>query len=74
MKSTVIIMPYVFLLTDISSWWLTKLNPNFALLVIIGGGGMAMAFVFMLVVSLYEMWILPRKLPAPDRRHSLFRD
>ncbi len=74
LKSTVIIMPYVFLLTDISSWWLTKLNPNFALLVIIGGGGMAMAFVFMLVVSLYEMWILPRKLPLADRRHSLFRD
>ena len=44
------------------------------LLVIAIGYGMAMAFVFMLVVSLYEMWILPRKLPAADRRHSLFRD
>jgi len=74
LKSTVIAMPYLFLLIDITSWWLTKLDPHFAVLVIIGGGGMAMSFVFMLVVSLYEMWLLPRKLPLPDRRNSLFRD
>ncbi len=73
LKTVVIVMPYVFLLTDITSWWLTKLNPNFALLVIIGGGGMAMAFLFMLVVSMFEMWILPYKLSFPDRRHALQR-
>jgi hypothetical protein len=73
LKGAAIVMPYVFLLMDITSWWLTKLNPNFALLVIMGGGGMAMAFVFMLVVSMYEMWILPRKLPFRDRRNALMR-
>ena len=66
-------MPYLFLVLDIASWWLTKLNPSFALMVIMGGAGMAMAFVFMLAVSLYEMWILPKKLPFPDRRHALTR-
>ena len=40
LKSTVIVMPYIFLLIDIASWWLTKLNPHFAWLVIIGGGTM----------------------------------
>jgi hypothetical protein len=74
LKATAITMPYVFLLTDITSWWLTKLNPHFALLVIVGGGGMAMAFVFMWVVSMYEMWLLPRRLGFPDRRHALRRD
>jgi hypothetical protein len=74
LKATAITMPYLFLLTDITSWWLTKLNPHFALLVIIGGGGMAMAFVFMWVVSMYEMWILPRKLPFLDRRQALRRN
>ncbi|SMF95433.1 hypothetical protein SAMN02949497_2796 [Methylomagnum ishizawai] len=73
LKGAAIVMPYVFLLLDITSWWLTKLNPNFALLVILGGGGMAMAFVFMWVVSMYEMWILPGKLPFPDRRNALTR-
>jgi hypothetical protein len=60
LKATVIVMPYVFLILDISSWWLTKLNPNFAWLVIIGGGAMALSFAFMWIVSMYEMWIMPR--------------
>jgi hypothetical protein len=73
LKGMAIVMPYVFLLLDITSWWLTKLNPHFALLVVIGGGGMAMAFVFMVVVSLYEMWVLPRQLPFHDRRNAWLR-
>jgi hypothetical protein len=72
-KGAAIVMPYVFLLLDIASWWLTKLDPHFALLVVMGGGGLAMAFVFMLTVSMYEMWILPGKLPFPDRRNALRR-
>lgn len=73
LKAAAIVMPYVFLLTDITSWWLTKLNAHFALLVVVGGGGMAMAFVFMWVVSFYEMWFLPRRLGFPDRRDALRR-
>ncbi|WNV03887.1 elongation factor-1 alpha [Candidatus Methylospira mobilis] len=61
-KCTSIVTPFVFLLLDIASWWLTKLNPHFAWLVILGGAGLAMAFVFMWVVSMYEMWVLPRYL------------
>lgn len=71
-KSAAIVMPYLFLLMDIASWWLTKLNPHFAWLVIIGGAGLAVAFVFMWVVSMYEMWILPRKIGV-DRRHAWVR-
>ncbi len=60
LKAIVIVMPYIFLIIDIASWWLTKLNPHFAWLVIIGGGSMALSFAFMWVVSMYEMWIMPR--------------
>ena len=74
LKSAAIITPYLFLLLDIASWWLTKLNPHFALLVVIGGSGLAMAFVFMWVVSMYEMWILPTRLPFLDRRDALRRN
>lgn len=73
LKCAAIIMPYVFLLLDITSWWLTKLNPHFALLVVSAGGGLAMAFVFMWVASMYEMWVLPRRLPFSDRRDALRR-
>ncbi|HEC73080.1 MAG TPA: elongation factor-1 alpha [Methylophaga aminisulfidivorans] len=69
LKVGVIITPYAFLIVDITSWWLTKLNPNFAYLVIIAGGAMAFSFAFMWCVSMYEMWILPRK--GPDSRDAL---
>lgn len=55
-KSIAIGMPYVFLLVDILSWWLTKLHPMFAILVILAGTGMAISFLFMWVVSIAEMW------------------
>jgi hypothetical protein len=69
LKAAVIVTPYVFLIIDITSWWLTKLNPNFAWLVIIGGGAMALSFAFMWTVSMYEMWIRPRK--GSDKRDAL---
>jgi len=55
-KCIAIGMPYLFLLVDILSWWLTKLNPMFAWLVIFAGAGMALSFLFMWVVSVMEMW------------------
>ncbi len=73
LKAAAVVIPYLFLILDIASWWLTKLNPHFALLVIVSGGGLAMAFMFMWVVSMYEMWVLPTKLPFPDRRDALRR-
>lgn len=69
LKATAIVMPYVFLIIDIASWWLTKFNPNFAWLTIIGGGAMALSFAFMWLVSMYEMWIMPRL--HPDHRDAL---
>jgi len=55
-KCIAIGMPYVFLVMDIVSWWLTKLNPMFAWLVILAGMGMAVSFLFMWTVSVLEMW------------------
>ncbi len=55
-KSLAIGMPYVFLLADIVSWWLTKLSPSFAWLVMLAGSVMAISFGFMWIVSLLEMW------------------
>lgn len=60
LKAFVVVMPYLFLIIDIAAWWLTKLHPGFAWFVIIGGGAMALSFGFMWLVSIYEMWIMPR--------------
>lgn len=52
-----------FLLVDIVAWWLTKLNSNFTWLPMIAEVVMALAFSFMWIVYMYEMWILPRIKP-----------
>lgn len=61
-KATLIFFPFAFLIIDVISWWLTKLNPAFAWITIIGGYGYSLASTAMLFISLYQMWILPRKL------------
>ncbi len=73
-KYPAIVMPYLFLLIDIASWWLTKLNPHFAWLVIVAGAGLGISFAFMWTVSMYQMWILGGILKQSDRRNAILRD
>lgn len=56
-KCIAIGMPYAFLMADILSWWLTKIHPMFAWLVILAGTGMAASFIYMWVISILEMWL-----------------
>jgi hypothetical protein len=60
-KAMLIFAPFAFLIIDIASWWLTKLTPGFAWLVIIGGFGYSVASTVMIFTSLYQMWIPPRR-------------
>jgi hypothetical protein len=57
-KSILIISPFAFLIVDVASWWLTKLNPNFAWFVIIGGFTYSLAATVMIFSSLFQMWLL----------------
>ncbi len=59
-KSIAIGMPYAFLIIDILSWWLTKLHPMFASLIMVAGAGMGISFAFMWLVSLKEMWFMEK--------------
>jgi len=62
LKCTVIGLPFVSLILDIGSWYLTKINPNFAWVVYLSGIGMALSFTFMWFTSMYQMWFMR----APD--------
>jgi hypothetical protein len=73
-KYPAIVMPYLFLLIDIASWWLTKLNPHFALLVVVAGAGLGVSFAFMWSVSMYQMWVLGGIKKQSDRRNAVMRD
>ncbi len=55
-KSFVIAVPFAMMIVDIGSWYLTKLNPAFAWLIIVSGVLMAMSFAFQWLVSMYQIW------------------
>lgn len=65
-KSLLIFVPFAFLILDVAAWWLTKMNPGFAYLVIIGGFGYSLAAAVMLFTSLYQMWIMPLRGKMSD--------
>lgn len=66
LRVTIVVLPYLSIIADIGSWWLTKFFPFFGVVVVISGALMGLALGLQIVISLWEMW-----LPAPwasDRR------
>ncbi len=61
-KCTVMAMPFISLVLDVSSWYFTKLYNPFAWVVMIAGGMMGLSFAYMWVVSMYQMWFA--RVPA----------
>ncbi len=55
-KCTVIILPFVALVMDVSSWYFTKLFHPFAWVVMAGGALMGLSFATMWVISMYQLW------------------
>jgi hypothetical protein len=60
-KALIIFTPFGFLILDIAAWWLTKMHPGFAIMVMGGGLGYSIASAIMIFTSLYQMWIMPLK-------------
>ena len=56
LRLAIIGMPYLAIWADIGSWWITKYQPLFAYVVLIGGGLMGLALAAQILISLWEMW------------------
>ena len=61
LKCTIILVPFLAILFDIGSWYLTKLFPLFAWVVMISGVFMGLAFATQWSISVWQMWFY--KLP-----------
>lgn len=68
LKITLIAIPFVFIILDILSWYLTKLYQPFAWVVMGSGALMALSFGVQVVISLYQMWFYR----LPDRVQQRF--
>jgi hypothetical protein len=52
-----IVTPYAAILADVGSWWFTKWDTFFAVVVIVGGALMGLSLACQILISLWEMWI-----------------
>jgi hypothetical protein len=68
-KSAVIAAPFVAIVVDIGSWYLTKVDPAFALIVILGGALMGLSFAIQWVTSMYQIWFM-KYSPAGHPREA----
>ena len=55
-KCTVVAMPFVAVVLDVSSWYFTKLFHPFAWVVMLAGALMALSFAFMWLTTMYQLW------------------
>lgn len=61
-RTTLVVFPYLTIIMDIGSWWVTKYYSEwFAYIVIIGGALMGLALACQILISLWEMWIADLK-------------
>ncbi|MDQ6950680.1 MAG: hypothetical protein Q9M26_03345 [Mariprofundales bacterium] len=63
-KRVTVAVPFFFLLFDIASWYITKIYPEFAYVVIANGALMGISLAMQIFVSLYQIWIYkPKEAP-----------
>ena len=70
LKCTIVALPFLCLVLDVSSWYFTKLFHPFGWVVIIAGAGMGMSFAFMWFTTMYQLWFykLPTTVARLERR------
>lgn len=66
LKCAVIVLPFLAILMDIFSWYLTKLHAGFAWVVIGSGALMGVSFAIQWVISMWQMWFYT----LPDDVHE----
>jgi len=55
-KRIIVAIPFMAMLLDVLSWYITRLAPNFAYVVVIAGALMGISITLQIIVSLYQMW------------------
>ncbi len=70
LKCLVVATPFVSIMLDVFSWYLTKVFEPFAWVVMISGGLMGAAFAYMWIVSMYQLWFYKLPKEIADRLQS----
>lgn len=57
LKRIIVVIPFLSMLIDTLSWFITRNNPNFAYVVVASGALMGVSMGAQIVISLYQMWL-----------------
>ena len=63
LKVSLIVLPFAAMFADILAWFLTKWDPVYAYVVVIGGGLLGASLIVQVLVSLWQLWFL--RAPEP---------
>ncbi len=66
LKGAIIAIPFIAIMLDVASWYVTKLYPPFAWVVFASGLLMALCFLLEWLISIYQMWFGGRHNSEPS--------
>lgn len=66
-KRALVVSPMLAVFVDVGSWYLTKYDDHYAIVVILSGGVLGMSMALQILISLYQIWFLKR--PANPEDH-----
>lgn len=59
-KRFLVVSPMLAVFIDVLSWFLTKWDSHYAIIVIVAGGILGMSMALQILISLYQIWTLKR--------------
>ena len=66
-KRALVVSPMLAVFVDVASWFLTKWDSHYAIVVIVAGGILGLSMALQILISLYQIWFLKR--PANPEDH-----
>ena len=69
LKRIAVAIPFVAMLLDVLSWYVTRYFPGFAYIVVLAGGLMGLSIAYQIFLSIFQMWT--HRVHPVNRKHSL---
>jgi hypothetical protein len=66
-KRALVLAPMVAVFFDVASWFLTKWDSHYAIVVIVSGGMLGISMALQILISLYQIWFLKKPANLKDR-------